>query len=151
MIDRSALGAVGAPFVLDVERGKVHEFARATASSHPAHFTGDDPVSPPTFLTTTFFWEQIVPDSNPWHRVQMSPERGMHAEQEYVFYGPPPRAGTRLTCQSRIAEMYDKQGKRGGTLTFVVMVTEFRDSSGKLVAEARMTAVETTQAPVEKP
>jgi hypothetical protein len=150
VIDRSALGAVGAPFVLDVEPGKIHEFARATASSHPAHFTGDDPVSPPTFLTTTFFWEQNVPDSNPWHRVQMNPERGMHAEQEYVFYGPPPRAGTRLTCQSRIAEMYDKQGKRGGTLTFVVMVTEFRDASGKLVAEARMTAVETAQAPVEK-
>jgi hydroxyacyl-ACP dehydratase HTD2-like protein with hotdog domain len=80
----------------------------------------------------------------------MSPERGMHAEQEYVFHGPPPRAGTRLTCRSRIAEMYDKQGKRGGTLTFVVMVTEFRDASGKLVAEARMTAVETAQAPVEK-
>jgi hypothetical protein len=54
MIDRSALGAVGAPFVLDVERGKVHEFARATASAHPAHFTGDHPVAPPTFLTTTF-------------------------------------------------------------------------------------------------
>jgi len=74
----------------------------------------------------------------------------MHAEQEYVFHGPPPRAGTRLTCRSRIAEMYDKQGKRGGTLTFVVMVTEFRDPSGKLVAEAKMTAVETGQAPVEK-
>ena len=113
MIDRSALGAVGAPFELDVERGKIHEFARATASSHPQHFAGDHPVIPPTFLTTTFFWEQTVPDSNPWHRVQMSPERGMHAEQEYVFHGPPPRAGTRLTCRSRIAEMYDKQGKRG--------------------------------------
>ena len=78
MIDRSALGAVGAPFVLDVERGKVHEFARATASSHPAHFTGDDPVSPPTFLTTTFFWEQNVPDSNPWHLVlSLLPEAGV--------------------------------------------------------------------------
>jgi hydroxyacyl-ACP dehydratase HTD2-like protein with hotdog domain len=80
----------------------------------------------------------------------MSPERGMHAEQEYVFYGPPPRAGTRLRCQSRIAEIYDKQGRRGGTLTFVVMVTEFRDAGGKLVAEARMTGVETAQAPAER-
>ena len=142
MIDRAALGAVGAPFVLDVERGKVHEFARATASAHPAHFTGDHPVIPPTFHTTTFFWEQNVPDSNPWHLVQMSPERGMHAEQEYVFHGPPPAVGTRLIARSRIAEIYQKQGVRGGTLTFAVMVTEFRDRDGRLVAEARMTGVE---------
>ena len=149
MIDKSALGAIGAPFEMDIERGKIHEFARATRSAHPAHFTGDHPIAPPTFLTTTFFWEQLAPDSNPWHRVQMSPERGMHAEQEYVFHGPPPRAGTRLRCQSRIAEIYEKEGRRGGTMTFVVMVTEFRDASGKLVAEARMTAVETAQPPEE--
>jgi hydroxyacyl-ACP dehydratase HTD2-like protein with hotdog domain len=77
----------------------------------------------------------------------MDQKRGMHAEQEYVFYGPPPRAGTRLTCQSRIAEIYEKEGRRGGTLVFAVMVTEFRDESGRLVAEARLTGVETAKPP----
>lgn len=149
MVDKSALGAVGTPFELDVERGKIHEFARATRSAHPAHLVGDHPVAPPTFLTTTFFWEQLAADSNPWSKVQMSPDRGMHAEQEYVFYGPPPRAGMRLRCQSRIADIYEKEGRRGGTMTFVVMVTEFRDQSGTLVAEARMTAVETAKPPEE--
>ncbi len=150
MIDKSALGVAGVPFEMDIERGKIHEFARATRSTHPAYFSGDHPVVPPTFLTTTFFWEQLEPESNPWHRVQMSPDRGMHAEQEYVFHGPPPRAGTRLRCQSRITEMYDKEGRRGGTMTFVVMVTEFRDAAGTLVAEARMTAVETAKPPEQK-
>ena len=60
MIDKSALGAAGAPFEMDIERGKIHEFARATRSNHPDHFIGDHPVIPPTFLTTTFFWEQLV-------------------------------------------------------------------------------------------
>jgi hypothetical protein len=149
MVDKAALGAVGAPFTMDVERGKIHEFARAVRSSHPAHFNGDDPVIPPTFLTTMFFWEELVPGSNPWHEVKMDQKRGMHAEQEYVFYGPPPRAGTRLTCRSRIAEIYEKEGRRGGALTFAVMITEFRDESGRLVAEARLSGVETAKPPEE--
>ena len=72
----------------------------------------------------------------------------MHAEQEYIFHGPPPRAGDRLLCSSRIEDIYEKQGRRGGTMTFAVMVTEFRDAeSGRLVAEARMTGVETARPP----
>ena len=149
MVDRSALGAVGVPFVMDVERGKIHELARAVRSTDPAYLAGDHPVVPPTFLTTTFFWEALVLGSNPWALVKMDPQRGMHAEQEYVFHGPPPRAGARLTCQSRIAEIYEKTGRRGGTLTFAVMVTEFRDEAGRLVAEARLTGVETEKTPEE--
>ena len=30
MVDKAAKGAVGEPFVMDIERGKIHEFARAT-------------------------------------------------------------------------------------------------------------------------
>ncbi len=147
MVDRAALGAVGVPFTLDVERGKIHELARAVKATDPAYFEGDHPPIPPTFLTTMFFWEALVPGSNPWALVKMDPQRGLHAEQEYVFHGPPPRAGARLTCQSRIAEIYEKEGRRGGTLVFAVMVTELRDESGRLVAEARLTGVETEKAP----
>ena len=150
MVDKAANGAVGEPFTLDVERGKIHEFATATSSKNPAYFEGDNPVSPPTFLTTMFFWEERINGSNPWSKVKMSQERGMHAEQEYIFHGPPPRAGTRLTCQSRIEKIFEKQGRRGGTLTFAVMVTEFRDETGKLVAEARLTGVETAKPPEEE-
>ena len=149
MVDKNALHAEGEPFVLDVERGKIHEFARAIQSSHEAYLEGEAPVCPPTFLTTMFFWEELVAGSNPWEKVAMDPKRGLHAEQEYIFHGPPPRAGTRLTCRSRIDEIYEKEGRRGGTLTFVIMKTEFRDDTGKLVAEAKMTAVETAKPPEE--
>ena len=148
MLDRSALGAQGTEFELDVERGKIHEFARAIRATDPA-YSGQRPIAPPTFLTSMFFWEELVDGANPWHLVKMDQQRGMHAEQEYIFHGPPPAAGTRLRCRSRIESIYDKEGKRGGKLTFAVMVTEFRDESGKLVAEARMTGVETERAPEE--
>jgi hypothetical protein len=150
MMDRTSVGREGAEFELDVERGKIAEFARAVRATDPAHFLREGALSPPTFLTTMFFWEERVEGANPWHLVKMSQERGMHAEQEYVFHGPPPAAGTRLTCRSRIESMYDKAGKKGGNMTFAVMVTEFRDPSGRLVAEARMTGVETERPPEEK-
>jgi hypothetical protein len=149
MVDKAAQHAEGTPFELDVERGKVREFARAVLSEDPAYREGEHPVIPPTFLTTSFFWEEHVPGANPWHLVKMDQRRGMHAEQSYVFHGPPPRAGDKLFCRSRIESIYEKEGRRGGTLTFAVMVTEFRDASGKLVAEARMTGVETARPPTE--
>jgi len=147
MVDKSALGAEGQPFVMDIERGKIHEFARATRSAHSSHFDGDHPVIPPTFLTTQFFWEELVEGSNPWHLVQMSQKRGMHAEQEYVFHGPPPRAGERLFARSMVTEIWEKESRSAGTLTFVKMVTEFRDAEGRLRAEAILTGVETAKPP----
>lgn len=149
MVDKTAKGAVGAPFELDVERGKIREFARATRSDHPAYFTGENPVCPPTFLATQLAWEEYVPGANPWHLVNMDQRRGMHAEQEYIYHGPLPRAGDRLIAQSKVTDIYEKEGKRGGKLTFAVMVTEFRDLSGRLVAEARLTGVETEKPPEE--
>lgn len=145
MVDKSALGAEGKEFELAVERGKIREFATATRSTNPAYFDTNPPI-PPTFLTTAFFWEEYVDDANPWHLVDMSQERGMHAEQEYRIVGEVPRAGDTLLCRSYIDEIYDKDSKSGGTLTFVVMVTEFRNESGELVAEARLTGVEKQQA-----
>jgi len=147
MVDASALGRTGEPFTMPLEAGKVREFARATRSTNPAYLDDPAPVIPPTFLTTAFFWQEGGAD--PWPAVAMDQRRGLHAEQEFVFHGPPPRAGTRLTGVSRITGITEKQGRRGGTLTFAVMVTEFRDETGRLVAEARQTGVETAQAPVE--
>lgn len=135
MVDKAAAGRTGEAFVMDVERGKIREFARAT-------FADDGDISPPTFLMTAAFWQ--TGDSDPWPAVAMDVARGLHAEQEFTFFGEPPRAGDRLIGQSRIESIYTKEGRRGGTLTFAVMVTEFRDPSGRLVAEVRQTGVETS-------
>ena len=143
MVANAALGARGPAFEMDVERGKIDEFARAIRAAHPDHFDGRNPVIPATFLTTQFFWEKRVEGANPWDLVQMSEERGMHAEQEYIFHGPPPRAGDRLVAQSTITEITEKTSRSGTVLVFVKMVTEFRDpADNRLVAEAILTGVE---------
>ncbi len=132
MANRTAQGAVGAPFVVEIERGKIREFADATKSANPAYWKDERPVIPPTFLITQMFWERWAgEEAFPWPLVELDQRSGMHAEQEFVFFGPPPRAGMRLTAQSRIGDIYSRQSRSGGTLTFAVMITEFRDEAGR--------------------
>lgn len=145
MANPDAVGIRGAEFRMDIERGKIQEFARATGSANPAYLEAEHPVIPPTFLTTAFFWQRG--DADPWPAVELDQQRGLHAEQEYTFFGPPPRAGQRLTGVSRIDEIFTKVGRRGGEMTFAVMITEFRDETGRLVAQAKLTGVETAQVP----
>jgi alkylation response protein AidB-like acyl-CoA dehydrogenase len=45
MVDAGALGRVGEPFAMDLEPGKVREFARATRSANPAYLDDPAPVS----------------------------------------------------------------------------------------------------------
>jgi hydroxyacyl-ACP dehydratase HTD2-like protein with hotdog domain len=141
MVNRDAVGTVGEPFELIVELGKIREFARATHTDHPAFQAGT--CIPPTFLTTAYHWHTASSDVE--LAAELDPQRSLHAEQEFVFHGPPPAAGTRLTGTSRIDQVFDKHGKRGA-MTFVVLVTEYRDEEGALVAESRLTGVETAGA-----
>jgi hypothetical protein len=141
MVDASKVGLTDEPTVLPVERGKIREFARACKSDDPAYLDGPSPVIPPTFLTTTNFWMTVA--TSPLARVGLDMHRLLHGAQEYVFHGPPPRAGDELTFQTRVTAIYEKQGKRGGTMTLVDTVTEFRHADGRLVAEAHATAIET--------
>jgi N-terminal half of MaoC dehydratase len=144
-MDRSIEGTRGKPFRVVVEEGKVREFARAVKSSNPAYMEGPQATSPPTFLASAVFWQR--PENSPWGGTRLNWQRILHGEQEYVFHGPPPAAGTELVAEARIDRVYEKEGKRGGMMTFVETVTEYRDSSGALVAEARATIIETGQAP----
>ena len=139
-------GRTGEPFTMVVELGKIREFARATKSGHPAYTGGpaDTPVSPVTFLAAAAFW--MTPESSPWSGVERNWERILHGEQEFLFHGEPPRAGTVLTGVARIARVYEKEGKRGGRMVFTEAVTEFRDAGGRLVAESRSTLIETARA-----
>ena len=145
MVDKSKVGLSDEPATMPVERGKIREFARACKSDDPAYVESTTPAAPPTFLTTTNFW--MGGSTSPLAQLGIDLRRLLHGGQEYVFHGPPPAAGTELTFQTRVDKIYEKEGKRGGTMTFVEVVTEFRDPSGTLVAEGRSTAIETGQAP----
>jgi hypothetical protein len=147
MVDKSAIGITDEGFDMVVERGKVREFALATKSKNPAYLDDPIPVSSPTFLMTNAFWSR---GGGPFGRVGLDMRRVLDGGREFVFHGPPPKAGTKLHAQTRVDDIYEKEGKRGGTMTFVVTVQEFRDESGNVVAEMRSTVIETGKPPTEE-
>jgi hypothetical protein len=132
-------------FEIVVEQGKVREFARAVQATSPEYFVDPTPAIPPTFLVTQALW--LGEENMPIYRVGIDLARTLHAEEAYVFHGPPPRAGTHLRCVSYLSDVYEKEGRRGGQMRFYVMTTEFRDPDGVLVATGRTTAVQTAGPP----
>jgi N-terminal half of MaoC dehydratase len=134
----SPAGTRGTEYEMVVERGKIAEFAAAMQSQNPA-YAGTDAVVPPTFLISSALWapEGAAVDHG------FDRRRLLHGEQEFIFHGPPPRAGQVLKVSDQVVDRYEKPGKRGGMMRFAVVVTEYRDSGGALVAEARKTLIET--------
>ncbi len=97
---------------------------------------------PPTFLThARLAWEPL--EMSPVLDLGFDLGRLLHGEEEYVFHGPPPRAGQTLHVTSRMGDRWEKQGKRGGVMRFAKIVSDFRDESGELVATQTTTLLET--------
>jgi len=134
----SPVGTRGIDYEMVVERGKIAEFAAAMQSENPA-YAGPGAVAPPTFLISSALWapEGAAVDHG------FDRRRLLHGEQEFIFHGPPPRAGQTLKVSEQVVDRYEKPGKRGGTMRFAVVVTEYRAEDGTLVAEARKTLIET--------
>jgi N-terminal half of MaoC dehydratase len=143
-MDRSpepAARTSGQPWGMIVERGKIAEFAEAMQSDNPA-YQGPDAIIPPTFLTTAARW------APPGVRVPIGFDRMrlLHGEQEYTFYGALPKCGDTLTAQETVVDRYEKPGKRGGTMRFATVVTDYRSPDGTLFAQAKATFIETARA-----
>jgi hypothetical protein len=134
----------GRPFDLWVETGKIREFAWATGTKDPA-YAEPQAISPPTYLMVASLWQTA--ENAPWGDSPPDFRRLLHGEQEFVFHGPPPRAGDHLVGEVRIDKRYSKPGKRGGMMDFTETVTEYRHAdSNELVAEVRATLIETSKA-----
>ncbi len=147
-IDKSIIGKTGKSFTVPIEWSKVREFARAIRDPNPLYFDpelakkecGGIPV-PPTFLQVAAFWmgEDSMPTAN------FDLRRILHGEQDFEFLKPI-FVGDVLTGTSRIADVYEKEGGRGGKMTFMVTEIEYKNQQGEVVAYARGTLVETGQA-----
>jgi len=147
-VDKSMIGKTGKAFTMPIEWSKVREFARAIKDPNPLYFEpelaqqecGGIPV-PPTFLQVAAFWQDA--DSTPTMHFDL--RRILHGEQEFEFYKPV-LVGDVLTGISRIADIYEREGGRGGKMTFLVMEIEYRNQHQEKVAVVRSTLIETGQA-----
>ena len=85
------VGSTGREFEVVIERGKIREFA-AAMQCHDGAYQGPDAIIPPTFLISAVTWAPSDSRLN----VGFDRRRLLHGEQEFIFHGPPPRAGQTL-------------------------------------------------------
>jgi len=69
----------------------------------------------------------------------------LHGEQEFEFFKPI-LVGDTLTGVARVADIYEKEGGRGGKMTFLAVETTYTNQRNEKVALARFVLVETGQA-----
>jgi acyl dehydratase len=148
MADKSDIGKVGKPVTMRIEAGKIREFAKSIKD--PNLLYRDEALAkkeiggimpPPTFLMTLAHWD----DGEGQPRVQLDTRRILHGEQEFEYFKPI-YVGDTLTAVTKVANIFEKKGGRGGTMTFVVMDTDFTNQNGEKVAVAHFTVIETGQA-----
>ena len=138
-IDRSLIGVWGPEGTMRVELGKIREFAKAVKETNPV-FRTDTPIAPPTFLMTIAHWIGDLGATR--SAVKLDYRRLLHGEQEFE-YVKPIHAGDVLTFRSRTKDVFEKAGKRGGKMLFVLSETEYKNQRGEIVAYTRNTAIQT--------
>ena len=119
----------------EVEGGKVEEFARAVKDDNPAHRSqeaaeaqGFDRVPAPlTYARVSSFPRYRVVDGRGID-LGFRREYSIHGEQSYEFERPL-EVGDVLTGTTTLTDVYQREGSRGGTMTFAVLETEYRDES----------------------
>lgn len=140
-----------------IEAGKIAEFAEAIKDDNPAYTdsTGetareqgfDDVPAPPTYeRVSSFFQSRQSTDGRP--DFGFDNERILHGEQAYE-YERVPTAGEVLSAESEVTNVYQREGARGGTMTFAEVTTTYYDEAGEPVVRAIGTTIETGQPPEE--
>src|SRR5713101_8292057 len=122
------IGRVSEVVLFEVERGAIRKFAEAVQDQTPACLRGD--VAPPTFPTT---FRITIPG------LTYDLARVLHGAQENR-YQRPLRAGDRVRCRVRVADVYQRKG-RLGEMTFLILTMEGTDESGNPVFSGTTTAI----------
>jgi len=143
MINRQYIGHRMPAFSVEVEKGRLRFFAKATGQADPI-YTDEEaaraaghptlPV-PPTFL---FCMELESPHSTAMRdMLGLDYKRLLHGEEGFSYRGMA-YAGDTLTFEQRIEDIYDK---KNGALEFVERKTRVTNQRGEEIAELRCVTV----------
>ncbi len=143
MIDRKYIGKTYDPLTVEVEKGQLKFFAKATGETNPIYM--DEAAAkdagyaslpaPPTFC---FSLNLAQPD--PFAKyIEMGIDLGkvLHGEQNFEYLEPV-CAGDTITLQDQVTDIFDK---KGGALEFMVTETTATNQDGKTVAKMTSTTV----------
>ena len=150
MVKTEMAGTKLAEMEFPVERGKIREFASAICDPNPVYRDPEvarrqgfkDVLMPVTFPGTFTFHlgsENAVMEI--MEQLDMDAAKSVHGSFE-VSYERPVCAGETLRGEVTIGKIYQKEGKRGGIMTFVEMVINFYDAEDRLAFVVRNEFIE---------
>ena len=144
MADKSLIGHVTAQGSVEVEKGKLRFFAKATGQLDPIY--SDESAAkdaghttlpvPPTFLMCLN--SEIGNLVETLKVLQMDLGRILHAEQSFEYHQQA-YAGDTLSFETSVSDVYEK---KGGALVFVVQETRITNQKGEHIADMRCSLVE---------
>ena len=125
MIDRDNIGKSFDPLVVDVEKGQLKFFAKATAEGNPI-YTDEAAAKAAGYAALpappTFGFSLNLAKPNPFDNFMamgIDLNRVLHASQEFEYIAPI-LAGDTITLKDSVKDIYDK---KGGALEFVIIET----------------------------
>jgi acyl dehydratase len=132
-----------------VESGKVEEFARAVKDDNPAHRDEDaaadqgfDRVPAPLTFERVSSFPRYKAVEGRGIDIGFQQEYSIHGEQSYEI-ARPMQVGDVLTGRTTLTDVYERDGRRGGTMTFAELETEYTDQDGETVMTVSATVIET--------
>lgn len=147
MPDPSQVGRELDAVTFPVERGKVREFVRALHEDDPiyqdaqaAAAAGFDAIPAPlTFPMAAMLWRErdaAIED------LGFDFKRLLHGGTTWEYVRPIV-VGDELTVKRRVAAVDEREGRRGGVMTFVTIDAEITDVTGSVVARQTDTLIQT--------
>lgn len=145
MADFGKIGFEWPPYTIEVERGKVAEFARAVRASDPVYADPAaaraagyaDVPAPPTFSAVGQHW---APHASVEDDLGVDLRRVLAGGAEWEYLGDIV-AGDVLTVHGRVVDMVSKRGSRG-PMTLIVRENTFVNQRGETVLRLRGTMIE---------
>lgn len=140
-----------------IEAGKIAEFAESIKEDNPVYIdtTGEiarengyaDVPAPPTYMmASSFFQRRQDVEGRP--DLGFDLERVLHGEQSFE-YERVPVAGDVLSAEGEVVDIYQREGSRGGTMTFAEFETTYYDQNDDPVVRESSTIIETGERPQE--
>jgi acyl dehydratase len=139
-LDRTLIGLRSPSYTVDIERGQLAFFAKATGETNPiftdeaaARAAGHRAIpAPPTFAFTLSLYSSLTLE-----KLGADMTRILHGDQRFQHHAPM-YVGDRIELVDEVVDIYDR---KGGALEFIVRRTTATNQHGKLCVEATSTTV----------
>jgi len=125
--------------IMEVEKGAIRRFAEAIGDENPKFHDEEYAsgkygglVAPPTFIVTLTMG---LGGDIKWEFGRL----GLHGGEEYEYFKPI-KAGDVLTCKTKVADVYEKEGRKG-PMAFMIIESDVTNQDGELVAKMKRTRI----------